>query len=90
MNQQAIAQILDASKKGDSTAFRKLVEHFQSYVFSLALRFLCNEEDSKDVTQESFGRVWKHLKKYNSKSKVTTWLYRIVSSSVVLTFRRRS
>lgn len=73
MNEQVIIQILDTSKKGDLKAFRKLVEHFQSYVFSLALRFLCNEEDAKDVTQESFVRVWKHLRKYDSKSKFSTW-----------------
>ncbi len=80
MNEQAIIHILNASRKGDSAAFRKLVEYFQPYVFSLALRFLCNEEDAKDVTQESFVRVWKHVKKYNSKSKFTTWLYKIVSN----------
>lgn len=80
MNEQVIIHILNASKKGDSTAFRKLVEYFQSYVFSLAMRFLGNEEDAKDVTQESFIRVWKHLKKYDSKSKFTTWLYKIVSN----------
>lgn len=80
MNEQTVSHILDASKKGDLTAFRRLVEHFQSYAFSLALRILCNTEDAKDVTQESFVRVWKHIKKYNSRIKFTTWLYKIVTN----------
>lgn len=65
---------------GDKTAFRKLVELYQSYAFALALRLLCNEEDAKDVVQECFIRVWNHLSKFNPNNKFTTWLYRIVTN----------
>lgn len=72
--------ILQRSIKRDRDAFRKLVERYQSYAFKLAFRLLCHEEDARDVVQESFIRVWKHLPKYNPQNKFTTWLYRIVTN----------
>lgn len=66
-------------REGDSNAFRKLMEQYQTYVFSVAFRFLCNEEDARDIVQETFLRIWKHISKYNFQQKFTTWLYTITS-----------
>ena len=73
-----ITEILLASQKGDLNAFRVLVETHQSYAFSLAARFLGNEEDAHDITQETFIRIWKHLPAFDFRCKFTTWMYRIV------------
>jgi RNA polymerase sigma-70 factor (ECF subfamily) len=70
--------ILHSSRKGDRKAFQKLVETFQGYAFSLAVRYLGNEEDAVDIVQETFIRVWKHLADFDFRCKFTTWLYRIV------------
>lgn len=71
-------QILLLSQKGDAGAFRELVETYHGYAFSLAVRFLGNEEDANDVVQESFIRVWYHLPAFDFRCKFTTWMYRIV------------
>ncbi|MCP4158146.1 MAG: sigma-70 family RNA polymerase sigma factor [bacterium] len=70
--------ILLACQKGDTSAFRKLVELNRDYVFALAVRYLGNEEDAGDVLQETFIRVWKHIDNFDFRCKFTTWLYRIV------------
>jgi RNA polymerase sigma-70 factor, ECF subfamily len=72
--------IITKSKSGDLNAFTTLVEKTQQYAYALALRMLCHHEDANDVVQESFIRVWKHLPKYKSKIKFTTWLYKIVTN----------
>ena len=66
--------------EGDQAAFRALVEAHQSYAYALAVRMLFNAEDAKDVVQEAFIRVWKHLHRFNPQNKFTTWLYRIVTN----------
>jgi RNA polymerase sigma-70 factor, ECF subfamily len=71
-------QSLARSKQGDAWAFRQVVEAYQRYAFSLAFRIVCNEEDARDIVQEAFIRVWKHIKEYTPEVKFTTWLYRIV------------
>jgi RNA polymerase sigma-70 factor (ECF subfamily) len=64
--------------QGDLLAFRQLVELHQQYAFSLAFRIVCDEDDARDIVQETFIRVWSHLKDYVPEAKFTTWLYKIV------------
>lgn len=78
MTQDLIDEFIERSKRGDSDAFRHLVEGHQSYAFTLAFRLVCDEESARDVVQESFIRIWKHLHEYDPAVKFTTWLYRIV------------
>ncbi len=56
------------------------MEEYQSYAFAVAFKLLCDEEDAKDVVQESFIRVWKNFPRYNTAIKFTTWLYAIVTN----------
>jgi RNA polymerase sigma-70 factor (ECF subfamily) len=60
-------------------AFRPLVEEYQGYAFSVAFRVLCDEEEARDVVQESFIRIWSNLRRYNREVKFTTWMYSIVT-----------
>jgi RNA polymerase sigma-70 factor, ECF subfamily len=78
MNKEQLLDIIELSKKKEHKAFKKLVEHYQSYAFSLSFKLVCNEEDAKDIVQESFIRVWQHIYKFDIKTKFTTWLYKIV------------
>ena len=65
---------------GDIRAFEKLVKLYQSYAYILAFRILWNEEDARDIVQETFIRVWKNITRYDSKVRFTTWLYKIVTN----------
>ncbi len=80
MQQSNIADLVILSRQNDSQAFRKLVEAHQYMVFSLAFRMLCNEDDARDATQETFIKVWKNLHRYNTEMKFTTWLYAIATN----------
>lgn len=70
--------IIRKCQAGDLDAFRILVENYQDFAYNLAFKILANEEDAKDIVQETFIRIWKNIKKYDSKNKFTTWLYKIV------------
>lgn len=73
-----LEQTITRCKQGDVWAFRQLVELHQQFAFSLAFRIVCDEDDARDIVQEAFIRVWKHLKDFVPEVKFTTWLYRIV------------
>ena len=75
-----IVHLAEAAAGGDSTAFGSLVRATQSFAYALAFRFLCNEQDARDIVQEAFVRVWEHLGDYDRSRKFTTWLYAIVSN----------
>jgi RNA polymerase sigma-70 factor (ECF subfamily) len=77
MNQEQIHAIVDRSRLGDAKAFEALVSTFQLLVFRLAFRLLCDEEEAKDIVQDTFIKVWLGLDKYNPQYPFHAWLYKI-------------
>lgn len=57
--------------------FHVLVVDFSPQVFRLAWQYLKNEENAKDIVQEVFTEVWVNLEKFEHRSGIKTWIYRI-------------
>ena len=74
-----ISDIISRCKQGDREAFRWVVETHQRMVFSLALKMLCDEEEAKDMVQETFIRVWQSIRSYDPQKTFSTWVYTIAS-----------
>jgi RNA polymerase sigma-70 factor (ECF subfamily) len=67
--------------RGDTRAFRALVEIHQGLVYAVAFRFVRNAQDAEDITQDVFVRLWRHIGKYrHEESKLSTWLYKITTN----------
>ena len=71
--------IIRRCKAGDKDAFRVVVTAYQQMVFSLTMKMLCDEDEAKDATQETFIRVWLSIKQYSTDKKFSTWIYTIAS-----------
>jgi RNA polymerase sigma-70 factor (ECF subfamily) len=65
------------AKGGDQDAFRVLVERHSRSLHRLAYRMTGRMEDAEDVVQETFVRAFRQLKRFEARSNVGTWLYRI-------------
>jgi RNA polymerase sigma-70 factor, ECF subfamily len=70
--------LLERCRQGDTTAFAQLVSMHERMVFGLAARILGDAEEAKDVAQEVFLQVYKTLGRFEGRSSVKTWIYRIV------------
>lgn len=66
--------IIRRCKAGDKAAFRTLVQCYQRWLFGLGLKLLCDEEEAKDVVQETLIRVWQHLHDYDERRSFTAWI----------------
>jgi RNA polymerase sigma-70 factor, ECF subfamily len=64
-------------RHGNSVAFGHLVEKHQPYISRIVSRFLFCQEDSREVVQDTFIRIWKHLDDYDGHCRLTTWIYTI-------------
>src|SRR5215468_5152406 len=80
---------LARARRGDSEAFRELVERHSRSVFRLAYRMTGNEHDAEDVVQDSFLRAYKQLGRFESRANFGTWLYRITANCAVDLMRSR-
>jgi RNA polymerase sigma-70 factor, ECF subfamily len=65
-------------RQGDPAAFAGLVALHESMVFNLAARLLGDGEEARDVAQEVFLQVYRTLGRFEGRSSLKTWIYRIV------------
>jgi len=72
------ADLVMASKAGDSAAFGELVARYDRKLFRIAYHIIHNPDDAQDVVQEAFIKVFQNLGQFRADSKFSTWLYRIV------------
>lgn len=71
-------EIIEQCRAGNLQDFRKLVEQSSPFAFSVAFRMVGDEEQAKDIVQETMITIWKSIKKIKSSESFKTWLYRIV------------
>src|SRR5713226_9874912 len=81
--------LVAAGKRGDPHAFEKLVLRYKRRVFAIAQRITNNREDAEDVVQDSFHKVFLHLRGFQEKSQFSTWLTRIALNEAFMLLRRR-
>ena len=80
--------IITRCQRGDKDAFRWVVQTHQRMIFSLALKMLCDEEEAKDMVQETFIRVWQHIRDLDQQKSISTWIYTITSRLCIDKLRR--
>ncbi len=64
-----------------------LVEKYQQQAFNLAFRMLGDEDEARDIVQDSFIKIWEKFNTYNDKEKFSSWMYRIVSNTAIDSIR---
>ncbi len=82
-------QLIRAFARGEESAFTALVIKYRESVYRVARRMLGNHEDAADVTQEVFIRAHRALPRFDGRSRLYTWLYRI-TINLCLDMRGRS
>lgn len=67
-------------KDGDDLALNAIMERWQLPLSRFLLRFLDNERDALDLTQETFVRVYLNRERYRPTGRFSTWLYAIATN----------
>ena len=70
-------RLLEKTQAGDLSAFEPLVLRHQREIFAVALRMLGNDEEAKDVAQETFVRAYRAIKSFRREARLSTWLVSI-------------
>lgn len=70
-------ELIDRVKKGEKSAYDLLVLKYQQRIVNLVSRFVRNQSDAFDVTQEAFIKAYRALPNFRGDSAFYTWLYRI-------------
>jgi RNA polymerase sigma-70 factor (ECF subfamily) len=70
--------LVERCRQGDTQAFARLVSLHEGMVLNLAARLLGDREEAKDIAQDVFLQVYRTLPRFEGRSTVRTWIYRIV------------
>jgi RNA polymerase sigma-70 factor, ECF subfamily len=65
------------AQSGDETAFREIVERYQSKVFSIIHGIVRQRNDVEDIAQQVFAKVYFSLRNFDFRSSLITWIYKI-------------
>lgn len=76
---------------GDEAAFRGIVDQTRAGMYRLAARLCGDLAEAEDALQEAYVDAYRALRegRWDGRSKVETWLYRIVTNAGIDALRRR-
>lgn len=83
-------KLIAASKAGDKRAFGRLVKKYEKTVYSFAFKICRDKEKADEAMQETFINAYRGLSSFSGKSKLSTWLYRIVTNNCLMMHRKQS
>jgi RNA polymerase sigma-70 factor, ECF subfamily len=81
-------ELLERAREGDRFALEALLSRHQRSVYRFGLKMCRDEEDAKDVLQETLLAVARNVKDFRGASSVSTWLYTIARSFCIKRRRR--
>lgn len=82
--------LVRSSQDGDLRAFDELVRRYQQRVYATVYHMTSNHEDADDLTQESFIKAYKALKRFKGDSSFYTWVYRIAVNRTINFLKQRN
>src|SRR5580693_6388288 len=82
-------ELVAAAKGGDDLAFETIVKRHRQRIFALALRYSRSREDAEDVVQQTFQRAFIHLRGFEGRSSLSTWLTSIAINHALMSIRKR-
>ena len=83
------AELLVQLRAGDAAAYERWVRASAPRVLRVVRRFVRNEQDAQDVTQEAFFSAFKHLDSFDASSRLSTWLHRIAVNAALMKLRAK-
>ncbi len=82
------SKLIDLAKSGDRKALAQLVKKYEQTIYNFAFKICRHRDKAENITQETFYSLIKNIKQFDNKSKLSTWLYRIVANHCLMLARK--
>jgi len=82
--------LLAKAKKGDKEAFGQIIYPYERLLYNIALKYMGNAEDAKDIAQESLLKIYLNIKTCNSIDTFKAWSARITVNTALDALRKRA
>lgn len=83
-------EIMSIYRSGDREgAFREIIRNYRERLYWHIRRFTYSHEDTDDLLQETFVKIWTGLPDFREDSRLFTWIYRIATNETLNFLRRQ-
>jgi RNA polymerase sigma-70 factor (ECF subfamily) len=82
-------ELLASARAGDESAFERLLAAYRAELHTHCYRLLGSVHDADDALQEALLRAWRGLSRFEGRSSLRSWLYRIATNACLRTIERR-
>ncbi len=86
-NEMNETELIEKAQEGDKTALANLVKNYEQTVYNFSFKICRDKERAENTMQETFLSMIKNLSQFSGKSKLSTWLYTIVSNHCLMMAR---
>src|SRR4029077_88523 len=83
-------ELLSRAQSGDQQAFAQLTDGYRRELKLHCYRILGSTQDAEDALQETFISAWLALAKFEERSSIRTWLFRIATNRCLNMLRAAS
>ena len=83
MNNLTDEQLVEAYLHGDNQSLEFLIQRHLNQVYGFVYGYVNNQADAEDITQETFVKAWKKIKKFKPEYKFKTWLFTIAKNTAL-------
>jgi RNA polymerase sigma-70 factor (ECF subfamily) len=73
----------------DEAALEELIRRYLPRIFGFVKRYTGNEETASDITQDTFVKVWKNIKNFDSSKSFKTWIFTIAKRTAIDELREK-
>ncbi len=73
----------------DEATFLQLIDQHQGIIHKICRLYRDSKEDREDLFQEIVFQLWRSAPSFGSRSKFSTWMYRVALSTAITSFRKR-
>lgn len=86
--QEFINRLLNA--RTQNQAFQQLLQDYQRPLYNHVRNIVLNHDDTDDVLQNTFIKIFKNLKNFKGESKLFSWMYRIATNESLTFLKQKS
>ncbi len=76
-------------QESDEKSLEFLIQAYLKPIYGFVFRYAGNPDDAEEITQETFVKVWRHLKKFDHNKSFKTWLFSIAKNTALDFVKRK-